>query len=157
METLNLPPADLRTRLSGDRREVYDLIRKKFVTLTPEEWVRQHFLHFLVHHRNVPVTLIGVEKRITYNGLMKRFDILVYGRNGKPSMIVECKGPGITLTQDVFHQVALYNMTMNVGFLAVTNGLEHYVCKMDYAERSYQFLMEIPDYGEMDLNSEVAK
>jgi hypothetical protein len=147
MEKLNLPAfrSQIRSAKNG-KQEIFDEIRRKFVRLTPEEWVRQHFLHYMIGQLGIPGSLIVVEAALKYNYLVKRFDILAYRTNGKPCLIVECKSPAIEITQSVFDQVAMYNMTLKVDYLAVTNGLRHYVCKIDHEERTYLFLPDIPDY-----------
>ena len=154
MNTLNLPETDLRIRQSGDKREVFDVIRKRFIKLTSEEWVRQHFIHFLIHQKQVPASLIGVETSIKYNRLSKRCDIVVFNNNGAPVMIVECKAPGIEISQEVFNQVAMYNMTLKVNYLVVTNGMDHFISLIDHQNRSFSFLKEVPDYSMLiDLSS----
>lgn len=152
MQALNLPDAALRTRRKGEKMEVFDRIRKKFVALTPEEWVRQHFIHYLTGHRNVPDSLIAVEASLNYNRLKKRSDIVVYGNDGAPRLIVECKAPEVPVTQAVFDQVAMYNMTLKVPFLAVTNGMEHFACYIDHEKKKYYFLKEMPDYKDLLLS-----
>jgi hypothetical protein len=147
MEKLNLPEITSRTRLGKNGKlEIFDEIRKKFVRLTPEEWVRQHFLHFMVIQLGIPASLIVVESSLKYNNMLKRFDILAYNAEGKPCMVIECKSPEIEITQTVFDQVAMYNMTLTVDYLAVTNGMSHYACKIDHDKRTYAFLNEIPTY-----------
>ena len=149
MQALNLPEADFRMRDFGGKKEIFDGIRKKFITLTSEEWVRQHVVAYLVTGKNVPSSLIGIEVSMKINSLQKRGDIVVYNKSGKPCMIIECKAPEIRITQDVFEQVARYNMTLNVSYLVVTNGLEHYACFIDHENSEYQFLKDIPDFNEM--------
>ena len=149
MQTLNLPETEFRIRDSGGKKEIFDGIRKKFIALTPEEWVRQHFIAFLVSGKNVPASLIGVEVSLKLNRLQKRGDIVVYSKSGKPCLIVECKAPGIRITQDVFEQVARYNMKLNVNYLVVTNGMEHYACYIDHEKSEFRFLKEIPDFREL--------
>lgn len=150
MRKLNLPGAGLKIRSSDGREEVFDVVRKKYVKLTAEEWVRQHFLHFLISQKKVPLSLIVVETSIKYNNLSKRCDIVVYNRRGKPALIVECKAPGVEISEGVFHQVAMYNMTLKVPYIAVTNGIEHYSCRIDFEKGSYRFLKDIPDFEELD-------
>jgi type I site-specific restriction endonuclease len=149
MQTLNLPGAALRIRSKGEKQEVFDSVRKKFVALTPEEWVRQHFIHYLTDHRNVPRSLIAVEASLRYHRLKKRSDIVVYGKDGAPCLIVECKAPEVTVTQAVFDQVAMYNMALKVPYLAVTNGMVHFACYIDHASGKIIFLKEIPEYEQM--------
>jgi type I site-specific restriction endonuclease len=149
MQTLNLPVAELRIRDNLGKQEVFDSIRKKFVVLTPEEWVRQHFIHYLTSQRNVPGSLIAVEASVHYHRLKKRSDILVYGRDGVPCLIVECKAPDVLVTQAVFDQVAMYNRELRVPYLAVTNGLVHFACHIDHTSGKIVFLKEIPIYDQM--------
>ena|SRR5271157_4649772 len=149
MQTLNLPVAELRIRDNRGKQEVFDSIRKKFVVLTPEEWVRQHFINYLTGHRDVPCSLIAVETSLHYHRLKKRSDILVYGRDGTPRLIVECKSPEVQVTQAVFDQVAMYNRELKVPYLAVTNGMVHFACHIDHASGKIVFLKEIPIYDQM--------
>jgi len=149
MQTLNLPGTALRIRNKREKQEVFDSVRKKFVALTPEEWVRQHFIHYLTDHRNVPRSLIAVEASLYYHRLKKRSDIVVYGKNGSPCLIVECKAPEVAVTQAVFDQVAMYNMSLKVPYLAVTNGMVHFACYIDHDNGKIVFLKEIPEYEEM--------
>ena len=145
---LNLPEFEPRIRegMNG-KREIFDPIRKKFVRLTPEEWVRQNFLNFMVSTLGFPASLIVVEAELTYNQLKKRFDILAYLPDGNPCVVVECKASTVEVTQAVFDQVAMYNMTLLVDYVIVTNGLTHYVCRIDHEKRSYTFLKEIPSFS----------
>lgn len=152
MEKLNLPEIHARIRDGhSGKQEIFDEIRKKFVRLTPEEWVRQHFLHYMIAHLGYPASLIVVEAAVKYNNMVKRFDILAHLADGRPCLVVECKSPGTGITQAVFDQVAMYNMTLTVDYLAVTNGLMHYACKIDHFNRTYSFLKEIPAYDVMSL------
>jgi len=147
MQELNLPVFDARVRQAGNgKNEIFDEIRKKYVRLTPEEWVRQHFLNYMIRQLGYPASLIVVEAAITYNGLKKRFDILAYLADGNPCLVVECKAPRVEITQAVFDQVAMYNMTLTVDNLVVTNGLVHYACQIDHQQKKYTFLEEIPGY-----------
>jgi hypothetical protein len=150
MKELNLPGVELRIRINKGKSEVFDPVRKKHVSLTTEEWVRQHFLQFLIIQKKVPPSLIAVETSIKYNRLSKRCDVVVYDRKGQPALIVECKAPEIQISQDVFHQVAMYNMTLKVKYLVVTNGLDHYTCAVDHEKGSFHFLKEVPDFDEMN-------
>jgi hypothetical protein len=154
MQELNLPVYDARVRQAENgKREIFDEIRKKYVRLTPEEWVRQHFLNYMIRQLGYPASLIVVEAAITYNGLKKRFDILAYLADGNPCLVVECKAPTIEITQAVFDQVAMYNMTLTVEYILVTNGLTHYACKIDHQTRTYTFLKEVPAYKMLNQNS----
>ncbi|MDP4282240.1 MAG: type I restriction enzyme HsdR N-terminal domain-containing protein [Bacteroidota bacterium] len=152
MKTLTLPPARLQIRNENGKPRIWDDFRKKYVSLTPEEWVRQHFLHYLATEKKYPASLICVESGLTYNRRKKRSDILVYSSQGNPLMIIECKAPEVPVTEDVFQQAATYNMTLRVPYLVVTNGIDHYVCHIDHENHSFTFLREIPAFDEINLN-----
>ena len=143
---LNLPIAVLKTKLVEGTTQVFDVVRKKYFKLTPEEWVRQHFLHYLNSEKNYPFGLIGVEKMIKYNNKRTRADIVLYNKEGKPNIIVECKAPNVEITQDAFNQIAMYNFKLRVKFLVVTNGMRHYCCRMDYEKNINCFLEEVPAF-----------
>ena len=159
---LNLPLYDARIKAEGKRTLIFDPVRKKYVTLTPEEWVRQHVINYLVTEKSYPVSLISVEKPLKFAGLDKRSDLLVSDRNGKPLMIIECKAPEVTITQKVFEQIAIYNLAIKannslscgegwggVPYIMVTNGMQHY-CLIAATENSpARFLNEIPEYAEL--------
>ncbi len=125
---------------------IFDNLRKKYLVLTPEEWVRQHFVQFLIEEKKYPVTLIALEKQLTINNLKKRTDIVIFSSDGTPNIIVECKAPKIKIAQDTFDQIARYNLKLNANYLIVTNGLEHYFCQLDKENETYIFLKDIPDY-----------
>lgn len=125
---------------------IFDVIRKKYVLLQPEEWVRQHVLHYLIQIKKYPRSLINVEKQLTVNNLKKRYDVVVYNSDGSINILVECKAPNINLTQASFDQIARYNMQLKANHLMLSNGIEHYYCKMDYDKEKYVFLKEIPDF-----------
>lgn len=146
MQKLNFPTYSFRLKNRENKRLIFDDIRKKFVVLQPEEWVRQHCVNYLVEHKNYPKTLINVEKELKINGLAKRYDIVVYNSDGSIHLIVECKSPKIIINQDTFDQIARYNLTLNATYLMVTNGINHYYCVMDFEAERYQFLKDIPDY-----------
>jgi len=150
MHKLNLPAFEARTKQNRNgREEIFDRFRGKFVRLTSEEWVRQHFLNFLVTQKGYPPSLIVVEASLNYHRLKKRSDILVYGPRMNPCLVVECKAPEIEITQTVFDQVAMYNMSLTVDFLVVTNGLQHYACQVDHRMKTFKFLKEVPEYQEI--------
>lgn len=130
----------------GQNSKVFDIVRKKYVSLTPEEWVRQHLLHFLVYEKEVPKSLIGIEKKILVNKMLKRTDLVVYNRNAQPLLIAECKAPSVKITQRAFDQAARYNLTVNANYFVLTNGLEIFCCTMDHSAKSYQFLRDIPSF-----------
>lgn len=146
MQTLNLPTYKFRIKSNENKLFIFDILRKKYVVLTPEEWVRQHFVLYLIEEKNYPISLIAIEKKLTINGLTKRTDILVFNTNGEPYIIVECKSPSIKINQDAFDQIARYNLKLQSHFLIVTNGLEHFYCTMDFKNENYQFLADIPDF-----------
>ncbi|MBL7889467.1 MAG: type I restriction enzyme HsdR N-terminal domain-containing protein [Bacteroidia bacterium] len=144
MRALNLPAYSFKLKESSGKVQILDELRKKYVVLTPEEWVRQHIVQYLIQEKKYPASLIAIEIGLKYNQLQKRADVLVYDRQGAPFLLVECKAPEVKITQDVFHQIAVYNMTFKVKYLLVTNGMDHFICEMDYTNNSYQFLKEIP-------------
>jgi type I site-specific restriction endonuclease len=147
MENLNLPTYSFKIKSEVQRKLIFDSIRKKYVVLTPEEWVRQNFIRYLIEEKGYPASLIAVEKKVDVNLLPQRSDIVLYNANAKPVMIVECKAAKIKITQDVFNQIARYNMKLMVPLLVVTNGLHHYCCQMDYQKKTFEFLREIPHYS----------
>jgi len=147
MQPLNFPSYTFRVKNSENRPLIFDEIRKKFIVLTPEEWVRQHVIKFLIQEKNYPISHINVEKQITLNGLKKRYDIVVFKPDGKLDILVECKAPEITISQNTFDQIAQYNFKLNANYLMVTNGLVHYYCQMDFVAEKYQFMQEIPDFS----------
>ena len=149
MRILHLPASDFRITEQNGKKLIFDRIRRKFVSLTSEEWVRQHFIEYLISSRNVPASLIGVEVSLKVNRLLKRADIVVHNKAGNPCLLVECKAPEVEVTQAVFDQIARYNMAMKVKFLVVTNGLVHYACTIDHEKETYSFLEEVPDYQDM--------
>jgi len=146
MHPLNLPTYKFKIKSNENKYVIFDIVRKKYVSLTPEEWVRQHIIHYLINEKKYPISLIAIEKQLTINNLTKRTDILVFNTNGLPHIIVECKAPSIALKQDAFDQIARYNLKLNANFLMVTNGLNHYYCKMDFINEQYVFLENIPKY-----------
>ena len=146
MQPLNLPTYKFRIKSNENKFAIFDIIRKKYVVLTPEEWVRQHLIHYLIEEKNYPISLIAVEKKVTVNKLTKRTDILIFNLFGLPEIIVECKAPSIKINQDTFDQIARYNLTLNATYLMVTNGINHYYCAMDFENERYSFLKDIPNY-----------
>ena len=143
---LNLPNVVLKTKLVEATTQVFDVVRKKYFKLTAEEWVSQHFIHYLNKDKNYPFGLMGVEQMIKYNNLKTRADIVLYNIDGIPNMIVECKAPNMNITQDTFDQIARYNFKLKVKYLVVTNGLQHFCCEMDYEKNQIDFLEEIPEF-----------
>ncbi|MCB7480882.1 type I restriction enzyme HsdR N-terminal domain-containing protein [Christiangramia sediminis] len=147
MQKLNFPQYSFRFKNNQNKIAVFDDLRKKFVILTPEEWVRQHCVKFLQNEKNYPLSLINVEKQLKIAGLTKRYDIVVFEPDGNIQMIVECKAPKIKISQETFDQIARYNLTLKANFLMVTNGIDHFYCKMDYKNETYIFLKDIPEYS----------
>ena len=143
---LNFPRYRFRFKNMENNTGIFDEVRKKFVVLQPEEWVRQHCIQYLIENKGFPKTLMNVEKVITVSGLTKRYDIVSYHRDGSVFLNVECKAPNIPITQSTFDQIARYNLTLKSDYLMVTNGLQHYICKMDIENETYHFLKEVPDY-----------
>jgi hypothetical protein len=147
MFSLNLPPYGTKITLRDGKNMIWDVIRRKYVALTPEEWVRQHFVHFLIEHKGYPTSLLANEVALTLNGTSRRCDTVLYDRALSPRMIIEYKAPHVPITQKVFDQICRYNLVFHVDYLVVSNGLSHYCCRMDYANNSYQFLSEVPEYS----------
>ncbi|GGD39650.1 type I restriction enzyme HsdR N-terminal domain-containing protein [Muriicola marianensis] len=146
MENLNFPGYHFRFKNSENNPLIFDVVRKKFVALQPEEWVRQHVVRYLHETKNYPLSLINVEKQIRVHTLSKRFDIVVYSPNGEIEILVECKAPKVKITEDSFDQAARYNLDLRARFLLVTNGLDHYFCRIDYKNSSYIFIEDFPSY-----------
>ena len=146
MLSLNLPAFDAKIAARNGKNVIFDAIRRRSVALTPEEWVRQHFVHFLLAHKGYPQALMANEVQVQLNGTKKRCDTVLYRRDLTARMIVEYKAPEIEITQKVFDQITRYNMVLKVDYLIVSNGLQHYCCRIDYEHNSYTFLQDIPEY-----------
>ena len=146
MQNLNFPKYNFRFKSNENKTLIFDIIRKKFVVLTPEEWVRQHTIHFLTSEKKYPISHINVEKQLQLNDTVKRYDIVVFNKDGTIKIIVECKAPSIKTNQQTFDQIARYNLVLKSETLMVTNGLEHFFCKMDFANKKYLFLKNLPNY-----------
>lgn len=146
MLELNLPPYEKKITKKDDKPFILDVIRRQYVALTPEEWVRQNFVHFLIEYKGYPQSLMANEVQLRLNGMSRRCDTVVYDRTLRPRVIVEYKAPSVSITQKVFEQICRYNMVLQVDYLIVSNGLAHYCCRIDYPTRSYTFLQEIPEY-----------
>lgn len=144
MQKLNFPSYSFRFKNSENKTAIFDEIRKKFVILTPEEWVRQNVVHFLLKEMNYPKSWINVEKVIKINRLTKRYDVVVFNPDGSIFLLVECKAPQVSISQETFNQIARYNTTLNAQYLMVTNGINHYFCKIDFECENYQFLQNLP-------------
>lgn len=146
LQPLNLPPYPFRLTERDKQLFVFDEIRKKNILLTPEEWVRQHFVQYLVQEKHYPKGLMKLEGGLQLNGMLRRSDIVVYSTGGQKILMVECKAPSVEITQKVFDQIARYNITHQAPLLAVSNGLNHFYCTIDVTQKSYQFIAELPDY-----------
>ncbi|HVV55994.1 MAG TPA: type I restriction enzyme HsdR N-terminal domain-containing protein [Mucilaginibacter sp.] len=149
LQPLQLPPYPFKIIEQDGKFTLFDEIRKKHIILTPEEWVRQHFVQYLINQKGYPKTLIRLEGGLKLNGMPKRSDILVFNPHGDRILLVECKAPSVQITQKVFDQVARYNMVHKVSLLAVSNGLKHYYCRIDHKNGAYQFVEELPAYSEI--------
>lgn len=151
MTALNLPSYNFTFKSSENKRLIFDQLRKKYVALTPEEWVRQHFVQYLLSEKKYPTSLVAIEKELRMNNLKKRTDILIFNKQGNPQIIVECKAPSVPITQATFDQIARYNLKLHASFLIVTNGLQHFYCQMDHKNQKYIFLKDIPNYDTLKL------
>ncbi|NQY67178.1 MAG: type I restriction enzyme HsdR N-terminal domain-containing protein [Flavobacteriales bacterium] len=149
MDNLNLPAYSYKVKSEKEKLLILDETRKKYVALTSEEWVRQHFISYLINNKSCPASLIAVETSLKYQKQDKRADIVVYDNLANPLLVVECKASNVKMTQKVFDQIAMYNLHFKAKYLAVTNGMEHFFCKMDYANKSYSFIKELPEYEEL--------
>lgn len=147
MNALNLPSFDAKIRKSDAGFLILDILRRKYISLTPEEWVRQHFVHYLISEKNYPASLMANEAGIKLNSLTRRCDTVVYNNRLEPLMIIEYKEPNVSISQEVFDQIARYNIVLRVKYLIVSNGLNHYCCKMDYENQTFRYLSDIPDYA----------
>ncbi|WNM18432.1 type I restriction enzyme HsdR N-terminal domain-containing protein [Flavobacterium capsici] len=146
MQKLNFPAYSFRFKNSENKVSIFDPIRKKFILLTPEEWVRQHTIQFLIQEKKYPVSHINVEKLVKVNDINKRYDIVIFKPNGEILLLIECKAPEVAVTQTTFDQIARYNLILKAEYLMVTNGLNHYFCQMDFEQERYHFLQDLPNY-----------
>ena len=146
MYELNLPKYGIKIKNDKGHQSIFDVLRRKYVALTPEEWVRQHFVHFLIEHKGYPKALMANEIQLAIGNKKLRCDSVLYDRTLRPRMIIEYKAPTVNITQKVFDQITIYNMLLHVDYLVVSNGIKHYCCRMDYANQKYLFLENIPDY-----------
>jgi hypothetical protein len=144
MQSLNFPSYSFRLKNNENKIQIFDIIRKKFVKLTPEEWVRQHCVHFLIEEKKNPISNISIEKLVEINGIKKRYDIVVFKSDGSIDLLVECKSIDVDISQKTFDQIAQYNFVIQANFLMVTNGLKHYFCQMDFENKKYIFLEDLP-------------
>ena len=146
MQALNFSNFNFRFKKKDHFVFIFDEIRKKFVVLTPEEWVRQHVVHFLIYEKKYPKNYVNVEKQIMVNGTIKRYDVVVFDALGNYDLLVECKAPQVAITQNTFDQIARYNITLQANILMVTNGLNHYFCKINPTLNGYLFLQDLPSF-----------
>ena len=149
MIQLNLPGIEFKARTVANQQQIFDPVRRKYVALTPEEWVRQHFVHYLVEHLKVPMSHIAVEKSLRVNNLAKRADIVIFKGGLKPILAVECKAPSVEINEEVFYQVLRYNMALKVDYLVLTNGLRHIYCKVNYEDQKAIFIEDLPFYDQL--------
>ena len=157
MYQLNLPEYQFSIKKQNNRFFVFCAQRKKYVSLTPEEFVRQHFIRFLIEEMNYPASLIAIEHQIDFNGMKKRCDAVLFDKDAKPQLIIELKAPNIAITQQVFDQVAVYNANLNVDYFMISNGLEHYCCRVDTKNARYEFLPDIPQFDFFRIKSQESR
>jgi hypothetical protein len=147
MISLNLPPFEYKLKKAEGKLWIFDVIRKKYIVLIPEEWVRQHFVHYLIVDMKYPRSLIRVEGGLQFNQLQKRTDIVIFDRNGKPWMIVECKSPDVPVNEKTIFQASVYNSTLRAKYITVTNGLIHLFARTDWDQNTTTWLETMPEYG----------
>jgi type I site-specific restriction endonuclease len=143
---LNLPQYTFRIKEKLGKKLIFDGFRRRWVALTPEEWVRQNFARYLTEEKHFPASLVAIERSLRINQRDFRTDIVLFSKSGNPLVVVECKAPEVKISQQVFDQIARYNLDLRVSYLIITNGLAHYCCRFDQSQLSYTFLPEIPDY-----------
>ena len=144
---LNFPFSKFKIKEDKGKLFIFDDSRKKFIALTPEEWVRQNCLHYLRDHKKYPISLLAVEKAFKLNGQNLRYDLVAYSKKAEALLLVECKAPDVKISQATFDQIAVYNLELNVPYLLVTNGMQHYCCIVDFEKRQFKFLPEVPDFS----------
>ncbi|MBQ8701675.1 MAG: type I restriction enzyme HsdR N-terminal domain-containing protein [Prevotella sp.] len=152
MFSINLPEYEIKIREREGKPYIFDDLRRKYVALTPEEWVRQHFIHYLTDHKHYPKGLLVNETELRLGEKHMRCDSVLYDKEMHPRMIIEYKAPTIALTQRTFDQISAYNHLLHVDYLVLSNGIQHICCRMDYDNQSYMFLKEVPDYGDLYIN-----
>jgi len=153
LKLLNLPQYSFKITGKEGNEMILDLLRRKYVKLTPEEWVRQNFVQYLINEGKYPLGLLGIEVLFRFNKVKRRVDILVHNRSGEPVMIVECKAPDVKIDEKVFDQIVCYNMGFKVTYIVVTNGIDHYACKINHEEKKYEFLLVIPLYEDLNVSN----
>jgi hypothetical protein len=146
MYQLNLPPFDYKVKAEAQRKLIFDAVRRKYVALTPEEWVRQHVIHFLITEKNVPQNLIGVEKGLTILGRTRRVDVVVFDRSGQPALLVECKAPTVAINPQVYTQAAVYTYGFGIDYIMLTNGINHHYLQIDKTAQRIEEVLELPVY-----------
>lgn len=144
--SLNFPEFEFKIQESEGKLSIFDSLRKKYLILTPEEWVRQHMISYLVKHRNYPKGLFSLEKEVVYNSLQKRFDILVLDREGGPFLLIECKAPEVTLSKKTVEQVAVYNKSIGAAYMGISNGKQHLFLKYNCDEKNYFQISDLPQF-----------
>ncbi len=149
MLQLNLPQYSFRIKKQNEKLVVFDSQRKRYVALTPEEWVRQNFIRFLIEEKGYPAAYLAIEKQLNMNGMKKRCDAILYNEHGEPILIIELKAPNVTISQATFDQVAVYNAKLKVDFFIISNGIEHFCCKVNTQTARYEFFYEIPDFSQI--------
>ena len=149
MEPLNLPPYNIKVTTTNGQKMIFDILRRRYISLTPEEWVRQHFIHYLIEHQGYPEIYLQNEVEVRCGSKRLRCDSILYSQDGSPKMILEYKAPTIPITEKVFNQIYSYNILLHVDYLVISNGKRHFCCKIDYSNNSYTFLPEIPHYSEL--------
>ena len=149
MFQINLPEFNTNIKQIDGRTQIFDILRRRYVTLTPEEWVRQHFIHFLIEHKGFPASLLANEVSLTVGSQWRRCDSVLYYKDLRPRIIIEYKAPTVAVTQKVFEQISTYNTVLHVPYLIVSNGLVHFCCKLDYVQKKITFLNSIPAFDEL--------
>lgn len=153
MLQLNLPQYSFRIKKQNEKLVIFDSQRKRYVALTPEEWVRQNFIRFLIEEKGYPAAYLAIEKQLNMNGMKKRCDAILYNEHAQPFLIIELKAPNIAITQATFDQVAVYNAKLKVDFFIISNGIEHFCCKVNLETARYEFFPEIPDFNQIATNN----
>jgi len=155
MSQLNLPEYDFRIKKQNEKLFIFDTQRKRYVSLTPEEWVRQHFIRFLIEVKGYPAALLAIEKQLNMNGMKKRCDAILYDNEAKPILIIELKAPNVPISQATFDQVAVYNAKLKVNLFMISNGIEHFCCKVNTETSRYEFFSEIPHFNQINLQKHI--
>ena len=153
MLQLNLPQYSFRIKKQNEKLVIFDSQRKRYVALTPEEWVRQNFIRFLIEEKGYPAAYLAIEKQLNMNGMKKRCDAILYNEHAQPFLIIELKAPNIAITQATFDQIAVYNAKLKVDFFIISNGIEHFCCKVNLETARYEFFPEIPDFNQIATNN----